>query len=60
MNEDELEKDAGDGWVETMNPEGKTERVEIALDDDEEKKEGEKQAEKPVIDFDDSDDGPIK
>lgn len=56
LNEDELEKDAGDGWVETMNPEGKTERVEIALDDDEEKKESEKQAEKPVIDFDDSDD----
>lgn len=53
-NEDEMEKDAGDGWVETMNPEGKGEKVEIALDDDEEKKEV--PTAKPVIDFDDSDD----
>ena len=53
-NEDEIEKDAGDGWVETMNPEGKTEKVEIVLGDDEEKKEV--PTEKPVIDFDDSDD----
>ena len=34
-----MEKDAGDGWVETMNPEGKGEKVEIVLGDDEEKKE---------------------
>ena len=33
---DELEKDAEDGWVETLNPTKITEKKAIAFDDDDE------------------------
>lgn len=59
---DELERDAEDGWVETMNPTGAggVEKKVLAFDDDEEQKAsqvvtGEKKQEK-VIDLESSDD----